>query len=249
MIYSRFRSLALLAFAVSTVSLTSSAFADTIAWTKWSSVTPGNPGSAKGTLTSSLYGTIDVSYSGQASGLLVNYPSWTPTSTFTGGIAGNAPPAANNSVQLVGGQPYTETINFSVPVVDPLFAIWSLGSPGVPAYFIFTADEPFNNLGGGRSTEYGGSGLVISGESIFGREGNGLVQFIGTYSSLTFTTPNFENYYAFTVGEDATQTDNPGNPPPPPPEPSAIPEPGTLSLLSLGLLGLSSKAYSRLRRI
>jgi hypothetical protein len=242
MIRHRFSYLALLSLFVLTVSFTSSACADTIAWTKWSAVTPGNPGSAKGTLASSVYGTIDVNYSGQASGLLVNYPSWTPTSTFTGGIAGNAPPSSNDAVQLVGGQAYTETITFSVPVVDPLFAIWSLGSPTIPAYFIFNASEPFNDLGGGPNAEYGGTGLVISGPSIFGKEGNGLVQFIGTYSSLTFTTPNFEDYYAFTVGEDSTLTDGG------PTTPSAVPEPGTLSLLTLGLLGLSSRTYSKLRR-
>jgi len=231
---------ALLLVAVCAASLTS-AHADTIAWTKWTSATPGNPGSATGTINSALYGTITVTYSGQVSALETNYPSWSPASTFTGGSVGNAPPAANNSIGLVGGQPYTETINFSTPVVDPIFAIWSLGAPGVPAFFNFTDSEPFNNLGGGGSAEYGGTGLVISGNSIFGREGNGIVQFIGTYSSLTFTTPNFESFYAFTVGENSTLTDN-GTPTPPS---SAVPEPGTLSLLTLGLFGLSRRAFKR----
>ena len=207
------------------------ALADTIQWTHWTSATAGSPGSATGTVTSTLYGTITVTYSGQNSGLLTNYPSWTPTSTFTGGVVGNAPPSANNAIQIEGGGTYTESVTFSSPVTDPIFAIWSLGAPNSPAFFDFTASEPFNVLGGGPSAEFGGSAIVKQGNNIFGQEGDGIVQFIGTYSTITFTTPNFESYYALTFGEDATLTDNPNGPPTPGP----APEPGTLSLLGTAL--------------
>ena len=33
-----------------------------------------------------------------------------------------------------------------------------------------------------------------------GVEGNGLIHFPGTYSSISWTNPVFEDYYAFTVG-------------------------------------------------
>ncbi len=97
---------------------------------------------------------------------------------------------------------------FSSTVVDPIFAIWSLGQVGSPASFDFSSksDQPFNLLGGGPSAEFGGSALTSSGSVVNGAEGNGLVQFIGSFDSITFTTPNFENYYAFTVGYDATLT-------------------------------------------
>ena len=209
------------------------ASADTIAWTHWTSATPGNPGSATGTVTSSLYGTITVTYSGQVSGLLTNYPSWTPASTFTGGIVSNAPPAANNAIQIVGGQSYTETVTFSTPVANPIFAIWSLGAPGQSAFFDFTASEPFNVLGGGPSAEFGGTAIIKQGNNIFGQEGNGLVQFVGTFSSITFTTPNFESYYGLTFGEDSTVTDTGGDGGTP-----AVPEPGTLSLLGTALAAI-----------
>jgi hypothetical protein len=218
--------------AVCFASSTLPACADSIAWTNWSSVSSGSPGTATGTI-----GGLNVSYSGQTSGMLTNYPSWTPTTTFSGGIVGNAPPAGNNSIGLEGGVPYTETITFSSPVVDPIFAIWSLGQGGIAASFNFTASEPFNVLAGGPSAEYGGSALTKVGDDAFGSEGNGIVQFTGTFNTITFTTPVFENYYAFTVGEDATLTGG------------TVPEPGTFSLLALALSSLpfARRALSRRR--
>jgi hypothetical protein len=201
------------------------AHADTIDWATWTSDTSGT--STPGSATASI-GSIVVSYSGQTDGLLTGYPSWTPSSSYIGGVVGNAPPAADNSVKLEGGVAYTETITFSSAVADPILAIWSLGAGGDQASFDFTSSEPFNLVAGGPSTEYGGSGLTKSGTDVLGAEGNGVVQFIGTYTSITFTTPTYENYYAFTVGEDQTLTSGLG----------ATPEPGTLSLLGLGLVAL-----------
>jgi hypothetical protein len=211
------------------------AHADTIVWTNWSSATSGNPGSATGAI-----GSINVTYSGQTSGL-TNVPSWTPVSTFTGGVVGNAPPHTP-TIQIEGGSSLSETIAFSSTVVDPIFAIWSLGQLTAPASFDFSSksDQSFNLLGGGPSAEFGGSALTSTGSVVRGTEGNGLVQFIGSFDSITFTTPNLENYYAFTVGYDATLT-GPG------PTPGPVPEPATLSLFGLGLgaLPLLRRSLSR----
>jgi PEP-CTERM motif len=220
-----------LVLAACAVSSSAFAHADTIAWTNWSSATAGSAAGAIGSIT--------VTYSGQTSGL-TNVPSWTPVSTFTGGPVGNAPPPTP-SIQLEGGFPsLIETITFSSAIVDPVFAIWSLGASGNTASFDFVSKtpEPFTLLGGGPSTEFGGSSLTVSGQNVSGAEGNGVIQFDGTFSSISFTTPSFENYYAFTVGYDATLTPTP-----------SVPEPATLSLFGLGLLALplARRALSRRR--
>jgi hypothetical protein len=225
-----------LLLAACAVSPSAIAHADTIVWTNWSSfaTTPGGAGSATGTA-----GSIDVNYSGQILGL-TNVPTWTPASTFTGGLVGNAPPHTP-TIQLQGGTTLTETISFSSTVVDPIFAIWSLGQSGHPASFDFSSKsgQSFNLLGGGPSTEFGGSALTSSGSVVSGVEGNGLVQFMGSFDSITFTTPNPEFYYAFTVGYDATLT---------PGIPGTVPEPATLSLFGLGLAALPSVRRSLFRR-
>jgi hypothetical protein len=134
--------MSVLLFAACAIGPSAVAHADTIVWTNWSGASAGNPGSASGTA-----GTITVTYSGQTSGL-TTVPSWTPASTFTGGAVGNAPPHAP-TIQLQGGSALTETISFSSTVVDPIFAIWSLGQPTVAASFDFSSKsgQPFDLLG------------------------------------------------------------------------------------------------------
>ncbi|HEX4165361.1 MAG TPA: hypothetical protein VHZ55_07795 [Bryobacteraceae bacterium] len=56
--------------------------------------------------------------------------------------------------------------------------------------------------------------MTVSGNTVLGAEGNGVLRFNGTFSQLTWTNPSFENYYAFTLGV-AGQAG-----------PAVIPEPG-----------------------
>jgi|HubBroStandDraft_6_1064221.scaffolds.fasta_scaffold865448_1 hypothetical protein len=209
------------------------ASASVIDWTLWSpsSVTTGSamtpsPGSASGTA-----GSIDVGYKGEIESLSIDYPSYNPPSTFSGGPISNPPPAAGNTIQLFGGANgpsnnygLTDTITFSKAVVDPVMAIWSLGQTNIDAQFDFI-NAPFSLVSGGSAVEYPGSSITVCGGNVCGIEGNGTIQFIGTYSSISFTTPVFEDWYGFTVGVVAT------------------PLPATWTMLIAGLAALGFAAY------
>lgn len=164
-----------------------------VAWTTWTSHDAG---------AFTLDGQqIEVAFAtSNAHARVTNYPSWTPTATFADGAQVDAGPvAANGIMRLIGGSSALNTVTFSTPVVDPVVAIWSLGQSGVPASFVFQDASPVL-VAGGRSAEYGGSSLVVDGHIVSGREGNGTVQFLGTFSQLTWTNPQAENWYGFSVG-------------------------------------------------
>jgi hypothetical protein len=136
---------------------------------------------------------------------------------------------------LFGAQGATDTVTFSAPVVDPTIAVWSLGEASLPASFDFTASEPFTIEAGGPSSEYGGSSLYVcadNADAVCGEEGNGTIQLDGTFSSITWTNPGYENYYDFTIGA----ADPPSDP---------VPEPSSLLQLGVGVLGLAAFSLKR----
>ena len=119
----------------------------------------------------------------------------------------------------------TDTITFSHAVTNPVFAIWSLGQGGVDASFNFI-NAPFTIQAGGPSAEYAGQTITSSGDVVYGVEGNGTIQFNGTFTQISWTNPVYEHWYGFTVG-------------------SAVPEPSTWAMMILGFLGIGFLAYRR----
>lgn len=201
--------------AVACTFLIGSAHAGPIDWNAWNSATGGSIAADSVTVTFSAGGSTD--------NLVSGYPSYTPSSTWADGtIVDNAPVSADGIIQLTGGNANINTVSFSTPIVNPVMAIWSLGASGIPASFNFIDATPIL-VAGGPSAEYGGSTISVSGNEVTGREGNGTIEFSGTYSQISWTNPSYEYWYGFDVGIAGV---------------SSVPEPGSLALLAVGLLAL-----------
>jgi PEP-CTERM motif-containing protein len=229
-----------LAFLTVVFVLSTNVRATPISWTDWTAFTAGNlTGTASGAINTGS-NTVNVSYAGQVgNNSVVNgvggNTSWLPASTFSGGNVSNGPAPNRDNITLTGGTGTgVNTITFDSAVVDPVMAIWSLGAGGAPASFVFLASEPFTIQSGGPSVEFGGSSITAAGNVVNGVEGNGTIQFHGTFTQLSWTNPQFEFYYAFTVGAAGTTA-------------APVPEPRTYIMLGTGLLGISvlmrRKAY------
>jgi hypothetical protein len=223
---------AIFAIALATIG---SANASMIDWATWTQNSTGYPsgGAATGTTAAG----VTIGYSGELLQVVANYPSWTPSTSYVGGTVGNAPLASGGILQLQGGDTThstatsdtIDTITFSHAVINPVLAIWSLGQGGVNASFNFI-NAPFTIQAGGPSAEYSGNSITSGGDTVFGVEGNGTIQFNGTYTSISWTNPVYEYWYGFTVGV------------------SAVPEPNTWIMMILGFSGLAFMTYRRKSR-
>jgi hypothetical protein len=142
-----------------------------------------------------------------------------PASTWAG-----VPTPDNSGIQLFGSFGATDVVSFSSPVVTPVIAIVSPGQAGILAQFNFTAGENFVSR---RRRPLIGPGRIRAdqmGPDRLRAEGNGLVQFLGSYSSITWTNPVYENYYLATVAY-------------------ATPEASTWAMMLAGFVGLGFVGY------
>jgi hypothetical protein len=196
-------------------------------WTDWSGATAGAPGTATGSV-----GGVGVTYSGELDNFVLNgiSPIWFPDSSFIGGTVDTSPSVVGDDLRLDGVPSSVNTITFASSVTDPVFAIWSLGRSTSASTFTFDATPTFQ--AGGPNSLFGGAPITVAGNVVSGFEGNGVVQFTGSFDSISWTnTPEF--FYAFTVGLN-------GEAPPPP-----IPEPATLILVGTGSVGLLTRRWRR----
>lgn len=163
-------------------------------------------------------GSITVNYSGEVTAnTIINDTAtiWNPGSTFIGGAVDTLPYSVGDVIGL-NGSTTVGTLTFSSPVTNPVIAIWSLGQPSILSSFTFDATPTLE--AGGPNSIYGGSSIVVNGNTVSGNEGNGVILFGGTYSSISWASTN-ENWYGFTVG-------------------TAVPVPAAVWLFGSGLLGL-----------
>jgi len=203
------------------------ALAAPVSWVDWTAFTAGfTDGTATGTVSSAG---LTVNYSGevynidtQVDGTGTDY--WAPDSTWAdGGIIDNAPPGTD-IIALRGNTGSTNTITFSQPVTNPFMAVYSLGRDSLEVTYNF--DSPFDVIVGGGSSANGGSSVVeLPGNILSGIEGNGTIQFLGTFTSISYIVPTNESWHGFTVGVQQ------------------VPLPPAVWLFGSGLLGLVGMAH------
>jgi hypothetical protein len=177
--------------------------ATTVYWATWTQMQPGTPGMAEGHFAPPT-GAIRVTYAGEVNS--ASEPTGTPTVTALGAVSfvppasflsatvGNLPPSTG-MIAFDGSATLTQTLTFSEPVKDPLLAVTSLGDSAVASNMVLTFDATPVILSSGSETvgtlTLPGT-LSVSGQSLTGSEGTGVVQFSGTFSAIHYTIPSPE---------------------------------------------------------
>jgi hypothetical protein len=180
---------------------------NTVCWTTWASSTPGQPGSATGTI-ATPQGPILVTYAGEVYQPLVPTTAnlFTPVSTYTCSTVVDAP---NPTIVIQnGGTQIVDTLTFSAPVKNPVFAIMSLGNStfGLDGTYDFGSfDESFTILKEGMGYMAGPGTLTDVDGGLVGDDGDGLVQLNGTFTTIEWLDPIGEltGDHGFTVGVPA----------------------------------------------
>jgi hypothetical protein len=207
-----------------------------VVWTDWTSFTNGVPtgGTGAGALTFAGPTVVNVTYAGEVqfgqTGCGANY--FAPASSYVGGIVTAAPVC--DMVAIVGSS-NTNTITFSTTVTNPVMAFVSLGGQTT-----YDFDRPFAILESGNGPFGGGDpslfndGFSGGAYHLRGVEGNGTVQFLGSFDSISWNVTGGEYWNGFTVGAQGVAL-------------SSVPEPATVALTATGLLALVGIARRRRR--
>lgn len=194
-------------------------------WVDWTSAARGNPNTVVGSATGPDFGTIDVTYTGNYAFANLDHTGanyWEPKKTFADGIiVDNKPPLKDIIALAGGGNAELHTIAFSAPVVNPVMGIVSLGRRTMPVTYNFI-DAPFDVISTGPGTFGNGPLTELDGNILEGREGHGTIQFLGTFSSISWTIPTYEYWHGITVGIPGVA------------DPAVVPVPGALLLVGMG---------------
>ena len=159
-------------------------------------------GSASGIIATSQ-GMVNVSYTGDVAAPTqvnnIGYDYFSSYAAIYSDAAVSNKPLRVDIIALSQSHAFADTLTFSTPVTNPILDIVSLGSVYQGTTYVFNATPTILSQGSGA---YGGCNtcLSVSGRTLTGHEGDGVVQFLGTYSQLSWTTAGGEYWNGFTVG-------------------------------------------------
>jgi hypothetical protein len=174
---------------------------------------------------------VDVSFSGSfydfhypvsgGSTNFWNHPSSVNANTYSASpLVDNAPPDSDVIVMREAG---ARTIDFSQPVDNPVMSIVSMGRSTIAVQYQFDTDFNILSVGPGTFDPSGNGTLTkLTGNTLQGVEGHGLIQFVGTYTSISWNVNVFEDFHGIQIGIGS----------------SVVPIPPAAWLLGSGLIGL-----------
>ena len=197
--------------------------ATTVSWVDWSYI--------DSTSFSGVVDGVDVSFSGSfydfhypvsgGSTNFWNHPSSVNANTYSASpLVDNAPPDSDVIVMREAG---ARTIDFSQPVDNPVMSIVSMGRSTIAVQYQFDTDFNILSVGPGTFDPSGNGTLTkLTGNTLQGVEGHGLIQFVGTYTSISWNVNVFEDFHGIQIGIGS----------------SVVPIPPAAWLLGSGLIGL-----------
>ena len=188
--------------------------AGTVAWVDWQT-TDSSAGTVTGEATTEAGTTVAVTYTGEwgfvQTSCGTDYWAGASSTTYLSSVVDNAPDDSGDSATMCDiialRYKTSKTLEFSEPVTNPLFAVVSLNGNG------YGFDRDFEILSYG--TGYWGTGTLTKttetasdGSTTYNLIGSGephgVIQFTGTFSSVTWTSLSNEYWNGFNIAiEDA----------------------------------------------
>jgi hypothetical protein len=219
-------------------------------WADWGSATFQNGAQVQGTITTPS-STVQVTYTNpQGIAFLQNGPAHqdfftsctfcsnrdASTSPFTSSLVDNVPTAGEMIGLQFAGMQY---LHFSQAIANPVFSYVSLNGNG----YGFDQDFDILSFGDGAADNHCGywgcgtsykqvvdlGGGVMQYRLLGTGEPHGTIRFKGAFQDLSWLSLSNEYWNGFTVGVQGTAV-----------EVFETPEPGSLALLGLGLLGIAA---------